>query len=142
MNLAEVSARTIDTPPVARLREIIGDMRAWVVGGTVRDIALGREVGDLDIAVADPPGEAARRIAKALNGVSFELSEEFPAWRARGREGEWQVDIAQLRGGSLEEDLQLRDFTLGAVAVDLATGEGHDPGGGLADLEAGIIRAC
>ncbi len=142
MNLTEVAARTLATAPVSRLREILGDTPAWVVGGTVRDIALGREVGDLDLAVAGSPKEPARRIAKALDGVAFELSEEFPAWRARGREGEWQVDVAQLRGGSLEEDLRLRDFTLGAVAVDLVSGEGADPGDGLADLEAGVLRAC
>ncbi len=142
MTLSEVAARTIGAPPVARLREILGETTAWVVGGTVRDIALGREVGDLDLAVEGSPKEPARRIAKALGGVAFELSDEFPAWRARGREGEWQVDVARLRGGSLMEDLSLRDFTLGAVAVDLATGLGHDPLGGLPDLQSGTLRAC
>jgi len=143
MNLAEVAARTVAAPAVARLREILGEgPPAWVVGGTVRDVALGREVGDLDLAVAGPPEGPARRIARALGGAAFELSEEFPAWRARGRDGAWQVDVAQLRGGGLEEDLALRDFTLGAVAVELASGEGHDPLGGLGDLGAGVLRAC
>lgn len=142
MNLSEVARATVAAPPVARLRAVLDGVPAWVVGGTVRDIALGRPVGDLDLAVAGPPAAPARALAKQLGGVAFELSEEFPAWRIRARDGEWQIDVAALRGGDIDEDLRLRDFTLGAVAVDLATGEGHDPAGGLADLEAGVIRAC
>lgn len=114
-----------------------------MVGGTVRDIALGREPGEVDLAVPGSPEPVARKIGRAFDGVAFELSSEFPAWRVRGRDGEWQVDVAMLRGGGgADADLRLRDFTIGAIAVDLDTGDVHDPVGGLADLEAGLIRAC
>lgn len=143
MNPAEVGARTLEAPPVAALREILAGETAWVVGGTVRDIALGIEPAEVDLAVPGPPEPVARRVAGSLGGAAFELSSEFPAWRVRGRGGDLQVDIAMLRGETgLEGDLRLRDFTAGAVAVDLATGETADPTGGLADLEAGILRAC
>jgi tRNA nucleotidyltransferase/poly(A) polymerase len=115
---------------------------AWVVGGAVRDAALGLEVGDVDIAVAGEPEPVARAIAEGLGGFSFELSAEYPTWRASDRDGAWQVDVASLRGPRIEDDLALRDFTVGAVAVALGSGEGRDPLGGLADLEAGVIRAA
>ncbi len=143
MSRSELGARTVAAGPVARLREPLSGEETWVVGGTVRDIALGREPAEVDLAVPGPPEPVARRIAAALDGIAFELSSEFPAWRVRGRDGDWQVDVAMLRGqGGLDADLRLRDFTLGAIAVDLATGTVHDPTGGLDDLGAGVIRAC
>lgn len=142
MNLSEVAASTLAVDLVGRVRAAIGETPAWVVGGAVRDVALGREVDDLDLAVAESPRQSARAVAEALGGFAFELSSDFPTWRARDREGTWQVDLAELRGGGIEADLALRDFTVGAVAVDLMTGEGLDPTGGLADIEAGIIRAA
>lgn len=143
MNPSELGARTLAAGPVARLRGPLAGEDVWVVGGTVRDIALGREPGEVDLAVPGPPGAVARKIARAFGGAAFELSSEFPAWRVRGRDGEWQVDVAMRRGaGGAKEDLRLRDFTVGAIAVGLDTGAVHDPAGGLADLEAGLIRAC
>jgi tRNA nucleotidyltransferase/poly(A) polymerase len=118
-----------------------GSGSVWVVGGAVRDAALGSEIGDVDIAVAGDPKQPARRIAAALGGYSFELSAEFPTWRAGDREGTWQVDVAMLRGEGIEADLALRDFTVGAMAVDLETGKGFDPNDGLGDLAVGLIRA-
>jgi putative nucleotidyltransferase with HDIG domain len=112
---------------------------AWIVGGAVRDAALGRPVRDLDLCVDGDPGHAARRLSAAGAHV-FELSSEFSTWRAADREGAWQVDLTALRGGTLEADLAARDFTVGAVAVPLAGGEPIDPHGGLDDLERGVLR--
>jgi poly(A) polymerase len=114
---------------------------AWVVGGAVRDAALGRDVTDLDIAFAGDPAVAAKSIARGSSGAhAFELSAEFPTWRVAGPERSWQVDVAQLRGETIEADLAERDFTIGAVAVPLDGGEPIDPHGGLADLERGTLR--
>jgi len=140
--LEELGRRAMAAPRVDRVRETLAGIPAWLVGGAVRDIALGREVNDLDIAVAGPPEAPARAIAKALDGVAFELSEEFPAWRVKDREDGWQVDVAELRAETIEGDLGLRDFTVGAIAVELEGGEALDPLGGLPDLGAGLIRAC
>ncbi|MCO5315983.1 MAG: HD domain-containing protein [Solirubrobacterales bacterium] len=141
--LRELGLRTLAATPVSVLREPLSGEPVWVVGGTVRDLALGREPAEVDLAVPGSPEPVARRLASALDGAAFELSSEFPAWRVSGRESQWQVDIARLRGdGGIEQDLRLRDFTLGAIAVDLASGEVLDPTGGLVDLERGTIRAC
>jgi putative nucleotidyltransferase with HDIG domain len=118
---------------------------AWLVGGAVRDRALGRPLADLDVVVNGDPGEAARAVSRAAKAAGekaacFALSEEFGAWRVVAREGSWQVDVEALRGGSIEADLTLRDFTVNAVAEPLEGGEPLDPLDGLADLRARRLR--
>jgi poly(A) polymerase len=113
---------------------------AWIVGGAVRDAALGVDVTDLDLAVAGDPGAAAGAIASRGEGHAFELSAEYATWRVAARGGAWQVDVTALRGGSIESDLAERDFTIGAVAVPIVGGEPLDPYGGLADLERRLLR--
>ncbi len=122
-------------------REALSGRRAWLVGGAIRDRELGRRTADLDLVVEGDPGEAARAIATAAGRAAcFALSEEFGAWRVSARDSSWQVDVEPLRGGSLEADLALRDFTVNAIAEPIAGGEPIDPLGGLADLAAGRLR--
>jgi poly(A) polymerase len=121
--------------------------RAWLVGGAVRDRLLGRPLADLDVVLDGDPGEGAQAIASAAKqageaAACFPLSEEFGAWRVVAHRGGWQVDVEQLRGGSLEADLALRDFTVNAIAEPLDGGELLDPLGGLADLHAGHLRCA
>jgi putative nucleotidyltransferase with HDIG domain len=131
-----------DSPLVAAAaRALDGGGGAWIVGGAVRDAVLGREVTDLDLAVAGDPGAAARAIAAGLGEHAFELSAEFGTWRVVAGDRGWQVDATVLRGDAIASDLAARDFTIGAVAVPLAGGEAIDPCGGLADLERGVLRA-
>jgi poly(A) polymerase len=114
---------------------------AWLVGGAPRDQLLGRETFDLDVVVDSSTEAAARAIERAAGGAAcFELSEEFAGWRVVARDRSWQVDVQPLRGGSLEADLALRDFTVGAIAEPVAGGEPIDPLGGLADLAARRLR--
>ncbi len=146
MKLDDVAGRVTQTDLVRRVAAALEagcpGLEAWVVGGAVRDAALGLEVEDIDLAVDGDPAPVARVVAEALGGLPFELSAEFPTWRAADRDGRWQVDVASFRGPGIEDDLALRDFTIGAVAVRLGTGEGIDPLGGLADLGQGTIRAA
>ena len=117
---------------------------AWVVGGAVRDAALGRAVVDADLAVeGGAEARAANAIADASGGAAFRLSDEFGTWRALSGDRSWHVDVTRLRGADLGSDLALRDFTLNAVAVPLARldAEPIDPMGGLGDLEARVLRA-
>jgi poly(A) polymerase len=114
---------------------------AWIVGGAVRDAALGADILDLDLAIAGDPEPAARALAAALGGHAFELSSEFETWRVVAGARGWQLDLTPLREGSIEADLAARDFTIGAVAVPLGGGEARDPYDGLGDLERSILRA-
>ncbi|MFN8162806.1 MAG: hypothetical protein U0R26_03060 [Solirubrobacterales bacterium] len=131
------------SPLVAAARRALGEGQgAWVVGGAVRDAVLGREVADLDLAVEGDPGAAARAIASELGEHAFELSAEFGTWRVVSPSRSWQVDATGLRGGTIEEDLAERDFTIGAVALPLASGELiHDPSAASATSSGGPCEA-
>jgi tRNA nucleotidyltransferase/poly(A) polymerase len=122
-----------------RLREIVGDEDAWVVGGAIRDELLLRPVLDLDVACADPR-EAANRFARRFGGSVFPLSERHGAWRVVADGVDETVDFTPV-GEGIDADLATRDFTFNAIAVHVRTGEAHDPHDGRADLEAGVIRA-
>ena len=126
--------------PAAAIRALGGGEGVWIAGGAVRDAALGRDVTDLDLAVAGDPGPIARALGRELGEHTFELSAEFRTWRVVAPRRGWQVDVAALRGDSIEDDLAARDFTVGAVAVPLSGGEVVDPTGGLVDLERGVLR--
>lgn len=122
-------------------RAALAERPAWIVGGWVRDRALGRETTDLDVVVDGDPAQAAQAIARAAGSAAcFALSEEFGAWRVSARDSSWQVDVEPLRGGSLHADLALRDFTVNAIAEPIAGGEPIDPLGGLGDLAARRLR--
>jgi poly(A) polymerase len=130
------------TPFVEAAKQALGEAEGvWIVGGAVRDAALGEEVRDLDLAVAGDPKPTARAIAAELGDHAFELSAEFRTWRVVSRRHGWQVDLTALRGGGIEADLAERDFTIGAVAVPLGDGEAIDPYSGLADLDSKVLRA-
>ena len=126
--------------PQAAIRALGTEESVWIAGGAVRDAALGRTVTDLDLAVAGDPGRAAKALARELGEHAFELSAEFGTWRVVAPSRGWQVDITALRGDSIEADLALRDFTIGAAAVPLAAGEALDPYDGLVDLGRGVLR--
>jgi poly(A) polymerase len=132
----------LDASPLVGLarRALTDEPGIWIAGGAVRDAALGRDVTDLDLAVAGDPEWAAKAVAREGDGHAFELSAEFATWRAVARDRSWQVDATALRGETIEADLAARDFTLGAVAVPLPGGEPIDPYGGLGDLERRLLR--
>ncbi len=133
---------------IALARAALADRAAWLVGGVVRDRALGRGDGeDVDLVIDGDPEQAARAIAgqarqQGCPAACFSLSEEFGGWRVVARDHSWQIDVEPLRGGSLEVDLLLRDFAVNAIAEPISGGAMLDPLGGLADLAAGRLRAC
>jgi poly(A) polymerase len=142
VNARELNDRLAAAPAAAvAWGELAGCDGAWVVGGAVRDAALGREVVDVDVAVASGEREAAKAIAARAGGHAFELSAEFATWRAVAPDG-WHVDVARLRGDDIEADLRARDFTVNAIAVEIAPeGAGPlDPTGGIEDLSKRVLR--
>ena len=141
--MADQSAYRLDAEPiVAAVRDALGGAEGvWIVGGAVRDAALGRPVDDLDLAVAGDPGAAAKQVGAGVGEHAFELSAEFGTWRVVSRSRGWQIDLTALRGETIESDLAERDFTIGAVAVPLAGGEPVDPYAGLTDLAERRLRA-
>jgi poly(A) polymerase len=126
---------------LAVARSALAGQPAWLVGGAVRDRVLGRPLTDLDLVVDGDPEQAARALARAAGRAAcFALSEDFGAWRVVARGGAWQADVERLRGGSLPADLELRDFTVNAIAEPIDGGAPIDPLGGLEDLTARRLR--
>ena len=92
----------------------------------------------MDVAV----GGRADRIAAAMEeegfGRAVEISSRPPrVFRVAGRR---EIDIAEIEGNSIEEDLRRRDFTVNAIALDLARREWIDPFGGRQALSEGRLR--
>jgi tRNA nucleotidyltransferase/poly(A) polymerase len=147
--------------------EICGTLRAaghqaYLVGGCVRDIVLGREPVDYDVATEATPDEVQKLFPDSLAvGAQFGvvIVAGVPGQQAPASENqpENQVEVATFRSDvgysdgrhpdrvvyarSPEEDVRRRDFTINALLLDPGTGQVLDFVGGRKDLEAGIIRA-
>ena len=133
--------------------EAAGDAAVYLVGGVVRDAWLGRPGQDWDIATNGAARRMARRVAKILDGAYYPLDEARDVGRVLLAEGEERViiDIAALRGvkeddpkGRLHEDLNERDYTINAMAVDWHGDDQLliDPLGGAHDLATRQLRLC
>ena len=138
-------------PAVFDLRKffVSRGLRAYLVGGAVRDALLGRKTQDLDAAVETTgPGllELARDLAEVLEGRYVVLHHEMGAARVVLPDGP-VIDLIAAPDG-IARDLGRRDFTINAMAVSLQemdSGDRHveviDHHGGRADLAAGVLRA-
>ena len=103
-------------------------LQVYLVGGSVRELALGRPAPDLDLAVSAQTLELARELAAALQGT-FVLLDEGERTARVVAQGEI-LDLAEFRAPGLEGDLQGRDFTINAVALDLEAILGAGPPAG------------
>ena len=124
--------------------------RAWVVGGCIRDLLMGRAVNDWDLATSALPGDVQRTFSRTIP-TGIEHGTVTVLWKGEAYE------VTTLRGEGeytdgrrpdsvefvhrIEDDLERRDFTVNAIAYDPLTDELVDPWGGLPDLEAKVIRA-
>ena len=112
---------------------------AYLVGGTVRDILIGRAPLDIDIAVAQDARQFAFRLASDKGGRIVEMG--TPGKRVYRVLAEGRIhDITALAGGSLEPDLRRRDFTINAMAISLKNGTLTDFHNGQGDLASAKIR--
>ena len=139
----------------------------WLVGGPVRDLLLGRPCDDIDFLVEDTPRRFARQLRNQLGGrlnpptpfgtlrwvldeqVARELSippellpphVDFAA--ARAETYARPAALPDVYRSTLRQDLGRRDFSINSLAVQVAPEPGPviDQQGGLADLDAGLIR--
>jgi tRNA nucleotidyltransferase (CCA-adding enzyme) len=137
------------------VREVAAEkvVRPFLVGGPVRDVLLGRhDVVDIDLTLEDGASTLARAIAKKING-RLRSFPQFLTYKITA-DGLPEIDIATARkeryrspgamptvtAGRLKDDLLRRDFSINAMAMDLTTGELHDPSGGERDLAAMAVR--
>jgi len=113
---------------------------AYLVGGSVRDALLQRHKThiDLDFVLPEKAIETARELAHRYNGGFVVLDEVRQIARVVFPQG--TLDLALQAGNSLEADLHRRDYTINAIAYNLAAQQLVDPLQGLADIEQGLIR--
>lgn len=119
---------------------------AWLVGGYVRDQLIGRPTHDLDVIVPHGAVRLVRNLANAFGGAWFVLDADRDVGRAilPLRPGEsLEVDVARLRAPEVLDDLALRDFTVNAMAMELASDTLTlvDPFDGREDLNRLLLRA-
>ena len=112
---------------------------AYLVGGSVRDALLERYKTpiDLDFVLPAKTIETAQEIANFYHGGFVVLDAAREIARVVFPQG--TLDFAR-QEGSLETDLNRRDFTINAIAFNLKSQQLFDPLKGLADLQQGIIR--
>lgn len=129
--------------------------QAFLVGGCVRDILLGREPADFDVATDAPPDRVQQLFPNSLAvgarfGVVVVLDDAREAGPPQVEVATFRSDIGYSDGrhpdrvvyaSSAEEDVKRRDFTINALLLDPATDQVLDYVGGREDLSAGIIRA-
>lgn len=130
-------------------------LRAYVIGGYVRDHLLQRPCKDIDIVVEGKGTDMAREFADYTQATRVAYYEKFGT--AMVGFDDWEVEFVGARKesyrresrkpiveeGTLSDDQIRRDFTINALSISLNRedyGEVHDPFNGIQDLKDGIIR--
>ena len=139
------------TPAVQRLLTALREAgEARVVGGAVRDVWVGRKVGDIDLATTLPPERVMEILAKAgiktaptglahgtITAIIDHIGYEITTLR---RDVETDGRHAQIAfTDDWREDAARRDFTMNALYID-AEGRLYDYFDGAADAEKGRVR--
>ena len=127
-------------PAVRNLIAAAEGVEVHLVGGVLRDRALGLPVHDFDAVVSGRGREISERLAETLPARLVLLGgKEFAAYRLVAEDA--VVDVWDRAGTSLHQDLARRDFTVNSFAFDLRTQEVSDPFNGLGDLGRRTLRA-
>ncbi|MFD0866538.1 CCA tRNA nucleotidyltransferase [Tessaracoccus lubricantis] len=128
----------------------------FLVGGSVRDALLGQLGHDLDFTTSAMPDQT-HALLKEFTPSTWDIGRDFGTIGAMKRAdgNEWQIEVTTFRadiyrsesrkpevnfGDTIDGDLVRRDFTVNAMAINVATREFVDPYGGLDDLADGVIR--
>lgn len=148
---APVSSEDIPRDVVELCRKLAEHgYRAWVVGGCLRDLLLGRRASDWDLATDARPEQVQRVFPKVLptgiqhGTVTVRLrgeSYEVTTLRGEGAYSDGRRPDSVSFVSDIEEDLARRDFTVNAMAYDPLGRALVDPFGGERDLEARVLRA-
>jgi poly(A) polymerase len=152
-NIREEIDRRLSQPVFHLISDVAGrqGMECHVIGGYVRDLFLRRPSKDIDIVTVGSGIALAKAVAGAL-GAGSQLSVFKNFGTAQVRSGEWEIEFVGARresynrdsrkpvveDGTLDDDLNRRDFTINAMALCLDKdryGELTDPFDGLTDLE-------
>ena len=152
--LDRVRASTVSSPRRREAEEVVERLRragheALFAGGSVRDLLLGREPQDYDVATSARAEEVEDLFPRTVG-----VGAQFGVIKVLGRAGDVEVATYRSDGAYLDHrrpsevsfsdargDAERRDFTINGMFYDPATGDVIDYVGGRADLAAGCIRA-
>lgn len=113
----------------------------YLVGGYVRDFLMGvNNLRDRDIAIRGAE-EFSKKLAEKLDATFITLDSENKIFRLVLKDKENYLDISEMCGDTIEEDLLRRDFTINAIAYDLKEEKFIDVTGGIEDIKNKIICA-
>ncbi|HVD01734.1 MAG TPA: CCA tRNA nucleotidyltransferase [Candidatus Dormibacteraeota bacterium] len=128
-------------------------VEAWAVGGYVRDRLLNRPHSEIDVVVTGGRGpDLAERFAELSGATRPVVFERFGTaqvvWRDRhiefasARSESYRRDSRKpsVKPATIEDDLRRRDFTVNTLLMDFEGRVEDRLGGGLADLEANLLR--
>lgn len=111
----------------------------YLVGGSVRDFLMNKKFVDRDITIKNAESFA-KKTASETDATFIVLDSENQIFRLVLKDKENYLDISELRGESIEEDLLERDFTINAIAYDLKNDKLIDVTGGISDIKNQRIR--
>lgn len=121
--------------------------QAYVIGGCVRDLYLGKDTHDIDIVVSKNGIELAEKVASILKtNVAVFKTYGTASFTADGFQWEFVSSKSESyteNNSSIEEDRLRRDFTINSMSLSLqkeSWGLLSDPLGGMEDLKNGLIR--
>jgi poly(A) polymerase len=122
---------------VNKLLELTNGKDIYLVGGTIRDIYLGRQPLDFDFAVPESGVEMAKEFARKIRGKFVLLSEPEDEARVVYQKQIF-FDIAGIKGKTIINDLKRRDFTINALATPLRKGKPYCSIGEIIDQFSGL----
>lgn len=111
----------------------------YLVGGIIRDFLTGKTSVDRDIAISGAE-KFAHKIANKFDGTFITLDSVNKIFRVVLPDKTNFLDISEIEGSTIEEDLKRRDFTINAIAYDLKNDKFIDTTGGIEDLENKVLR--
>lgn len=112
----------------------------YLVGGSIRDFFTKKcEFCDRDISIKGAENFA-RKLANKFGATFIELDNENKIYRIVLKDKINFLDISEMQGNSIEDDLKRRDFTINAIAYDLSNEKFIDVTGGLNDLKNKVLR--
>lgn len=152
-NGPKLAPELIDADADRVVRKLVkAGYKAYLVGGCVRDLLVGKTPKDFDVATSATPNEVRNTFRNCrIIGRRFRLAHvyfgdkiiETSTFRAKPKEGEDDGELLIRRDnvfGSETEDAQRRDFTINGLFYDVEAERVKDHVGGLADLRAGVVR--
>ena len=114
--------------------------KGYLVGGSLRDILMNKCYTDRDITVKDAE-KFAKELSEKLEGTFIILDSVNKIFRIVLNDKENYLDISELRGDTIDEDLLHRDFTINALAYNLENDKLIDITSGIKDIETKTIKA-